>query len=80
MKSHTGSRARRALGAFAALVALDGCTFVYVEGDHNSISDTGGHGGGVTLPQGRPGPAGPLKRLRESRRGAPGESLNRSIK
>lgn len=29
---------------------LAGCTFVSIEGDHNSVSDTGGHGGGIMLP------------------------------
>jgi len=30
---------------------LAGCTVISVEGDHNRISDAGGHGG-VTLPEG----------------------------
>ncbi|WP_160147470.1 hypothetical protein [Caballeronia pedi] len=32
------------------LLSLGACTFVYIEGDHNAVSDTGGHGGGVQLP------------------------------
>ncbi|WGS48628.1 hypothetical protein LFL96_12605 [Paraburkholderia sp. D15] len=32
------------------LVLLTSCTFVSIEGNSNTVSDTGGHGGGVTLP------------------------------
>lgn len=70
MKPRTGPCARGALGAFAALVALDGCTFVYVEGDHNSISDTGGYGGGRAA----------RTPTRIASRPAPGESVNQSTK
>jgi hypothetical protein len=38
------------LGVWAIVAALTSCTLVYIEGDSNSVSDTGGHGGGVTLP------------------------------
>lgn len=35
----------------AAVVSLCSCTFVSIEGDNNSVSDTGGHGGGfITSP------------------------------
>ncbi len=37
-------------GALAIIATLASCTLVYIEGDGNSVSDTGGHGGGVTLP------------------------------
>ncbi|SAL70787.1 hypothetical protein AWB71_04312 [Caballeronia peredens] len=35
---------------FAVALLLGACTFVYVEGDHNAVSDVGGHGGGIQLP------------------------------
>ncbi|NLP65380.1 hypothetical protein [Paraburkholderia sacchari] len=44
------------------LAPLGACTVVYIEGDSNSISDTGGHGGGVSLPQQQQ--AGLLDRLK----------------
>ena len=37
-------------GALAIIATLASCTLVYIEGDGNSISDTGGHGGGLTVP------------------------------
>ncbi|SAK96347.1 hypothetical protein AWB75_07004 [Caballeronia catudaia] len=33
-----------------ALLTLGACTFVHIEGDHNAVSDVGGHGGGIQLP------------------------------
>lgn len=35
---------------FALVCVLASCTFVNIEGDHNTVSDTGGHGGGISLP------------------------------
>lgn len=49
-------------------VLLGACTFVSIEGDHNSVSDTGGHGGGVSLPQNQPTLTGPLQRLRDAQK------------
>jgi len=43
---------RLSTSVLAAVMSLAACTFVHIEGDHNSVSDTGGHGGGVTVPQG----------------------------
>jgi hypothetical protein len=54
-----------AVTAVAAL--LVGCTFVNIEGDHNSVSDTGGHGGGVTVPQGAPTVTDQLQHLHGAR-------------
>ncbi|WP_454766811.1 hypothetical protein [Cupriavidus campinensis] len=31
------------------LAAQSGCTFIYIEGDHNRVQDAGGHGK-ITLP------------------------------
>ena len=41
-------------GASALGVALGACTLIYIEGEHNSVNDAGGHGGGVVLPDLRP--------------------------
>lgn len=38
----------------AAGILLAGCTVISVEGDHNRISDAGGHGG-LTFPEGADG-------------------------
>jgi hypothetical protein len=46
-----------------------GCTFVNIEGDNNTVSNTGGHGGGVTLPQGQPTTTDQLQHLRDAHRG-----------
>jgi hypothetical protein len=51
-----------ALRVIAALL-LGGCTLVSIEGDGNSVSDTGGHGGGVTLPSQGTDSSGPLQRF-----------------
>lgn len=51
----------------AVIVLLVGCTFVNIEGDHNSVSDTGGHGGGVTVPQGAPTVTDQLQHLHGAR-------------
>ncbi|WP_250515823.1 hypothetical protein [Caballeronia sp. INDeC2] len=45
-----------------ASLALCTCTFVNIEGDHNTVSDTGGHGGGVQLPE-RSTQTAPIQRL-----------------
>jgi hypothetical protein len=50
------------LGIALASPALCACTFVNIEGDHNTVSDTGGHGGGVQLPE-RSTNANPPQRL-----------------
>ncbi|WP_277183304.1 hypothetical protein [Caballeronia sp. BR00000012568055] len=61
---------RRLTRAIAALCcALGACTFVNIEGDHNSVSDTGGHGGGVTLPQSQPTITDQLQRLHNATQG-----------
>ncbi|MFM0393748.1 hypothetical protein [Paraburkholderia phytofirmans] len=54
----------RCIGALM-LLPLCACTFVYIEGDSNSISDTGGHGGGLTVPP-QQQPSGMLDRLKRS--------------
>jgi hypothetical protein len=46
----------------ALLAALCGYTFVNIEGDHNTVSDTGGHGGRVQMPE-RSTNANPPQRL-----------------
>lgn len=46
---------------------LASCTLVYIEGDGNSISDTGGHGGGLTIPQQQTGMRNRLQELRQDR-------------
>ena len=33
------------------LALLASCTLVYIEGDGNSVSDTGGHGTALSLPK-----------------------------
>jgi hypothetical protein len=33
--------------ALAVAVLLAGCTVIHIEGDGNSVSDAGGHGGGT---------------------------------
>jgi hypothetical protein len=39
----------------AAVVLLaTGCTVIHIEGNGNTVSDAGGHGGGVTLPGAQP--------------------------
>ncbi|MFM0224180.1 hypothetical protein [Paraburkholderia dipogonis] len=38
------------LGIVTIVSVLTGCTLVYIEGDSNSVTDTGGHGGGLTIP------------------------------
>jgi hypothetical protein len=34
---------------FAALLMIGGCTLVHIEGEHNAVTDVGGHGGGIQL-------------------------------
>ncbi|MEZ0603646.1 hypothetical protein ACAX43_16030 [Paraburkholderia sp. IW21] len=41
---------RRQIFAALAVALLTNCAFVKIEGDGNSVSDTGGDGGGVSLP------------------------------
>lgn len=48
---------------------LGACTFVNIEGDHNSVSDTGGHGGGVMLPQNPPTITEQIQHLRGAHQG-----------
>ncbi|WP_143811040.1 hypothetical protein [Paraburkholderia piptadeniae] len=48
-------------------VLLAACTFVNIEGDNNSVSDTGGHGGGVSLPQSTPTISEQLHHLHNAR-------------
>lgn len=50
MKSRPLHSLRHLIGLFVSVALLDACTFVSIEGDHNAVSDTGGHGGGVALP------------------------------
>jgi hypothetical protein len=50
----------------ATLLMAAACTFVNIEGDHNSVSDTGGHGGGVTVPQGTPTLTDQIQRLHDA--------------
>lgn len=44
----------RICAVVAALLLFAACTFVNIEGDHNTVSDTGGHGGGVAIPTHQP--------------------------
>lgn len=61
---------RKTTRAVAALCcALGACTFVSIEGDHNSVSDTGGHGGGVTVPRNQPTISDQLQHLRNAHQG-----------
>ncbi|SPB15394.1 hypothetical protein NOV72_02620 [Caballeronia novacaledonica] len=53
---------RTLVALMVSLAALVGRTFVSIEGDHNTVSDTGGHGGGVQLPE-RSTQLAPIQRL-----------------
>ncbi|MDR5795480.1 hypothetical protein QCE49_19070 [Caballeronia sp. LZ008] len=52
----------RYAAALLAALFFHGCTLVYIEGDHNAVSDTGGHGG-VRLPEHESGGAASINRL-----------------
>jgi hypothetical protein len=58
----------KAILVYAALGALLGaCTLVTIEGGGNSVSDTGGHGGGLTIPTQQPALGDRLRGLSEGR-------------
>lgn len=42
---------KRLFCVLLALLALGACTYVYIEGGHNTLSDIGRHGGGIQLPE-----------------------------
>jgi hypothetical protein len=54
------------LGVWAIVIVMTSCTVVYIEGNSNSISDTGGHGGVVLTPQKDPTLSERLQGLRRS--------------
>lgn len=54
-----------ALPVVVAAILLGGCTLVSIEGDGNSVSDTGGHGGGLTIPATAQGEPSLVERLRQ---------------
>jgi hypothetical protein len=52
------------LGGLVIAAVLSGCTLVYIEGDGNTISDTGGHGGGLAMPTHTNGSQGVLEHFK----------------
>ncbi|MGF6604653.1 hypothetical protein P3T23_009409 [Paraburkholderia sp. GAS448] len=46
-------KAFRVIAIVLAFNSLAACTLIYVEGNSNSISDTGGHDAKIALPTGR---------------------------
>jgi hypothetical protein len=52
----------RPLFAVLAVLLLTHCSFVHVEGDGNTVSDTGGDGGGIKFPAKQPVPNDPAQK------------------